>query len=107
QIIIYRLWSMKTPSEKCPNFVVQNKVLNGRKRETCPPSEELPDFVKYRLDRAGLTPHHVGVNKMDNLIVKKADQPTQKGHRIHIPAWGRLRKRKIKHAKPVAAVAMA
>ncbi|MEX9875351.1 putative phage tail assembly chaperone, partial [Providencia rettgeri] len=24
QMIIYRLWRMKTPSEKCPNFVVQN-----------------------------------------------------------------------------------
>ncbi|MEY0016935.1 major capsid family protein, partial [Providencia rettgeri] len=26
QMIIYRLWRMKTPSEKCPNFVVQNNV---------------------------------------------------------------------------------
>ncbi|MEY0665427.1 fimbrial protein, partial [Providencia rettgeri] len=29
QMIIYRLWRMKTPSEKCPNFVVQNSV-NGQ-----------------------------------------------------------------------------
>lgn len=65
---------------------VRREVLNGRKREVCPPCGELPEFVKYRLGRAGLTPHHVGVNKMDSLIVKKADQPTQKGHRIHIPA---------------------
>ncbi|MEX9938253.1 hypothetical protein AB7W72_22585, partial [Providencia rettgeri] len=27
QMIIYRLWRMKTPSEKCPNFVVQNILL--------------------------------------------------------------------------------
>ncbi|WP_272570052.1 hypothetical protein [Providencia sp. PROV255] len=65
---------------------VRREVLHGRKREVCPPSGELPEFVKYRLGRAGLTPHHVGVNKMDSLVVKKAGQPTQKGHRIHIPA---------------------
>ncbi|WP_272691456.1 type I-E CRISPR-associated protein Cas6/Cse3/CasE [Providencia sp. PROV132] len=65
---------------------VRREVLNGRKRETCPPSEELPEFVKYRLSRAGLTPHHVGVNKMDRLVVKKVDPSMQKGHRIHIPA---------------------
>ncbi|MEX9875220.1 DUF2213 domain-containing protein, partial [Providencia rettgeri] len=27
QMIIYRLWRMKTPSEKCPNFVVQNNGI--------------------------------------------------------------------------------
>lgn len=65
---------------------VRREVLNGRKREVCPPSGELPEFVKYRLSRAGLTPHHVGVNKMDRLVVKKVDPSMQKGHRIHIPA---------------------
>ncbi|MEY0215570.1 hypothetical protein AB7W58_14375, partial [Providencia rettgeri] len=34
QIIIYRLWSMKTPSEKCPNFVVQNTIIESRDTNT-------------------------------------------------------------------------
>ncbi|MEY0016502.1 hypothetical protein AB7W42_16460, partial [Providencia rettgeri] len=34
QMIIYRLWRMKTPSEKCPNFVVQNNDYKTRLRDS-------------------------------------------------------------------------
>ncbi|MEY0665622.1 hypothetical protein AB7281_23700, partial [Providencia rettgeri] len=35
QMIIYRLWRMKTPSEKCPNFVVQNKAPKHKYQQEC------------------------------------------------------------------------
>ncbi|WP_156115466.1 MULTISPECIES: hypothetical protein [Xenorhabdus] len=39
--------------------VVRRETVNGRKRKVSPPPEELTD-VKYRLERAGFSPHNVG-----------------------------------------------
>lgn len=65
---------------------VRRETVNGRKREVTPPRDELNAFVEYRLERAGFSPHHVGVYETKKLVVQKPDTHVNKGHRIVIPA---------------------
>lgn len=65
---------------------VRRETVNGRKRELTPPRDELGAFIEYRLERAGFSPHHVGVYETVKLIVQKPDSHRNKGHRIVIPA---------------------
>ncbi len=65
--------------------VVRRETVNGRKREVTPPHHELNEFIHYRLELAGFTPHHVGVYETKKNIIQKPDHRHQKGHRIVVP----------------------
>lgn len=66
--------------------VIRRETVNGRKREIIPPPDQLNEFVQYRLERSGFSPHHVGVHKTERHVIKKPERNNLKGHKIVIPA---------------------
>ncbi|MEY0289881.1 tail fiber assembly protein, partial [Providencia rettgeri] len=58
-MIIYRQWRMKTPSEKCPNFVVQNSMATDEEKA------QLIAWKKYR----------VLLNRVDTSLALDIDWP--------------------------------
>ncbi|MEY0290865.1 hypothetical protein AB7303_06170 [Providencia rettgeri] len=83
-MIIYRQWRMKTPSEKCPNFVVQNKMYsvgnNGLAKDLgIHPSKSSRDKARIfelscmLVSKYGLPPNSVHISDKPTKVVIEGD----------------------------------
>lgn len=64
---------------------IRREETDGRKREVCPPAHELPEFINYHLERAGVNCQQMSIVRSTRFHIIKPGKTEDSYHKIIIP----------------------